>query len=194
MSMTQKLDLTSLKGYLGEKRFHENWRSFLILGIILVVLGVLAIVGANFVTLTSIVFFGILLTVGGVLQILYAIWSRKEQSFAQTILSGIFYTTVGIIMLTLPTVGAIAVTLLLASFYIVVGMFKIIVSLASSILQWKWLLLSGIISLVLGIFIWLEWSTLALWLIGLFIGIDLIFVGWFWIMLSLEARKLPPNE
>jgi uncharacterized membrane protein HdeD (DUF308 family) len=192
--MTEDIESKLSKAYLGEKRFKENWLSFFILGIILVILGVMAIVGVNFVTLTSIVFFGTLLTVGGLLQILYAFWARKEQGFSQTILSGIFYSTVGVIMLTHPTVGAIAVTLLLASFYIVSGIFKIIASLATPMIQWKWLLISGVISLLLGIYIWSEWSSLSLWIIGLFIGIDLIFVGWFWIMLSLTARNLPTKQ
>lgn len=188
--MTNNLELNSLKVYLGEGRFHTNWSSFLILGIILVLLGILAIIGANYATLTSIIFFGVLLAIGGILQIIYSFWGRKGQGFAPTLLAGLFYAIVGLVFITHPTASAIAITLLLAAFYSVSGIFKIIVSLTRPVIQWEWLLFSGIVSFALGMFIWAEWPTIGLWLIGLFIGIDLIFVGWFWIMLGMVAKKL----
>lgn len=188
--MANNLGLSPMETYLGVKRFRENWAAFFVLGIILLILGVLAIVGANFVTLTTIIFFGILLTIGGVLQILYSIWGRKGQGFAQTLLSGILYTIVGVLLLTHPTVSAIAITLLLAAFYTVSGVYKIVLSLFTPVIQWGWLLFSGLVSLALGLLIWSEWPSSGLWLIGLFIGIDLIIVGWYWIMLSLTAKNL----
>jgi uncharacterized membrane protein HdeD (DUF308 family) len=189
--MTNNLVLSPLEVYLGVRQSHEHWLSFLVLGIVLVLLGGLAIIGANFVTLTSIIFFGILLTIGGILQIAYSLWGRRGQAFAQTFLSGLFYTTVGVLMLTHPTVSALAITLLLAAFYTVSGIFKIVFSLTTPVIQWGWLLLSGIVSLALGILIWAELPSSGNWVIGLFIGIDLVFVGWFWIMLSLVGRNLP---
>lgn len=189
--MANNLERTPLEVYLGVKQIHEHWASFLGLGIVLVVLGTLAIIGANFTTMASMVFFGILLTIGGILQIGYAFWGRSGQGFTQTILAGIFYTIVGIMMMSHPASSAIAITLLLAAFYTVSGAFKIVVSTTTPTAQWGWLLFSGIVSLALGILIWAQWPSSGLWLIGLFIGIDLIFVGWFWIMLSLGAKNWP---
>lgn len=188
--MTNNLEPGPLEIYLGKKHLQKKWSSFLILGIILVLLGILAIAGANYATLTSIIFFGILLTVGGILQVIYAFWGRDGQGFAHTLLSGIFYTIVGLVFVTHPAASAIAITLLLAAFYTVSGIYKIIVSLTTPVAQWGWLLFSGIISFALGMLIWAEWPTIGLWLIGLFIGIDLIFLGWFWIMLSIMAKNL----
>lgn len=188
--MTNDLELNPLEVYLGEKYCRENWVSFFLLGIILIILGSIAIIGANYTTLTSVIFFGSLLMIGGILQIIYAFWGRKGQGFAHNILAGIFYTTVGLMFITHPTASALAITLLLAAFYCVSGIFKIIVSLSTPTVQWGWLLFSGIISLALGLLIWSEWPIMGLWIIGLFIGIDLIFLGWFWVMLSLRARKL----
>lgn len=188
--MANNLEQNSFEVYFGKARIHEHWVSYLILGFILVLLGALAIVGANVATLTSIIFFGSLLAIGGVVQIAYSFRGGKGHAFTQTLLSGIFYTTVGVLMFTHPTVSALAITLLLAAFYTVSGIFKIIVSLTTPVIQWGWLLFSGIISLALGIFIWAEWPSAAQWIIGLFIGIDLLFVGWFWIMLSVAAKNL----
>lgn len=182
--------LNPLEVYLGKKHLNEKSSTFLILGIILVLLGILAIFGANYATLTSIIFFGILLAIGGVLQIIYAFWGREGHGFAQTLLSGLLYAIVGLVFITHPTASAVALTLLLAVFYTVSGIFKIVMSLTHRIAQWGWLLFSGIVSLGLGLLIWAEWPTIGLWLIGLFIGIDLIFVGWFWVMLGIMAKKL----
>lgn len=188
------LDPSPLEVYFGTKRIHEHWMSYLFLGILLVILGTLAIIGANVFTLTTIIFFGVLLTIGGILQIIYSFWGRKWQGFSQALLSGILYTTVGILMLTHPKISAMAFTLLFAAFFVVSGAFKIIFSLTTPVMQWGWILFSGIVSFVLGIFIWSEWPESGLWLIGLFIGIDLIFVGWYWIMLSLGAKNLPKGK
>jgi uncharacterized membrane protein HdeD (DUF308 family) len=189
--MENNLDVNPSKVYLGMKRFHENWGSILFLGIVLVVLGALSIIGANIITLTTIVFFGLVLTIGGILQIIYAIWDRHGESFAQTLLSGIFYTIVGILMLTHANTTALAITLLFAAFFTVSGLYKIVYSISGPVIQWGWLLLSGLVSLALGLLIWSELPGAGLWVIGTFIGIDLIFVGWFWIMLSLAAKNLP---
>lgn len=189
--MTNNLESNSLEAYLGDRHFQEKWGSLLFLGIILVLLGTLAIIGANYATLTSIIFFGILLAIGGFMQLGYAFMGRKGQGFTSTLLSGVFYTIVGFVLITHPAVAAIALTLLLAAFYTVNGIFKIVVSLVHPVAQWGWLLFSGIVSLALGLLIWAEWPAIGLWIIGLFIGIDLIITGWFWIILSLKAKNLP---
>jgi uncharacterized membrane protein HdeD (DUF308 family) len=60
--------------------------------------------------------------------------------------------------------------------------------------EWRWLLLNGAVTLLLGFLIWKQWPFSGLWVIGLFIGIDLIFTGWAWVMLSLTARRLTSQE
>lgn len=189
--MTNNLDMHPVEAYVGARQLHKYWPSVLVLGILLVLLGVMAIFAANYTTFASIMFLGSLLTIGGFLQIVYAFWGIRGQGFAQSLLSGIFYTIVGLVFITHPNVTALAITLLLAAFYTVSGIFKIVVSVTTPVVQWGWLLFSGIISLALGLFIWAEWPSVGMWLIGLFIGIDLITIGWFWIILSLMAKKLP---
>jgi uncharacterized membrane protein HdeD (DUF308 family) len=57
--------------------------------------------------------------------------------------------------------------------------------------NWGWLLLHGVINLLLGVLIWRQWPLSGLWVIGLFVGIDMIFNGWSLVMLSLAAKNLP---
>jgi uncharacterized membrane protein HdeD (DUF308 family) len=56
---------------------------------------------------------------------------------------------------------------------------------------WPWVVLNGVITLVLGVMIWRQWPESALWVIGLFLGIDLVFSGWTWVLLALAVRSIP---
>jgi len=70
------------------------------------------------------------------------------------------------------------------------GAFRIGVALSTRMDGWGMLLVSGIITLVLGLMIWNEWPISGIWVIGLFVGIDLIFYGWWLVSLALSVRHL----
>jgi uncharacterized membrane protein HdeD (DUF308 family) len=74
------------------------------------------------------------------------------------------------------------------------GLFRILTAVAARFHHWVWVLLNGVISLVLGLMIWRQWPVSGLWVIGLFIGIDMIFYGWSLIMLALAVRGLPQPQ
>jgi uncharacterized membrane protein HdeD (DUF308 family) len=84
-------------------------------------------------------------------------------------------------------------TLLLACALMVGGLFRIIGSLMYQFPHWGWTLAGGIINLILGVLIWQQWPATALWVIGLFVGIDLIFTGWTWVMLALALKNVQPR-
>ena len=71
------------------------------------------------------------------------------------------------------------------------GIFKIVAALSYRFAAWGWPLVSGIIDVILGVMIWQEWPASALWVIGLFLGINLMFRGINWIGLGLSLRALP---
>lgn len=168
----------------------RNWGWFLFLGIALISLGALAIGASTFVTVASMIFLGALLFAGGVLQIIYAFWAQKWSGFFLALLAGILYTVTGFLLYMHPTAGALSLTLLLAALYTVSGIFRIVGALTTRFDQWGWVLFSGIINLLLGLLIWMGWPETGLWVFGLFIGIDLVFYGWFWVVLSLGARNV----
>jgi uncharacterized membrane protein HdeD (DUF308 family) len=93
-----------------------------------------------------------------------------------------------------PGFGAVSLTLLLAAFFLVGGIFRLVTAAAMRPPSWGWLAASGIVTLLLGILIWSEWPVSGLWVIGLFIGIDMVFSGTWLIMLALAARRLPPSR
>src|SRR4029077_20317291 len=98
---------------------------------------------------------------------------------------------VGVLFLRAPGGALAALTLLVACFLMVGGLFKIIAAVSYRFAAWGWSLASGIIDLFLGVLIWQEWPASALWVIGLFVGINMIFRGFTWIALGLALRSLP---
>ena len=167
---------------------HTNW--FLGVGIALIILGMLAIAASPFVTLASMLFFGVILIAGGIVQMVTAFKTRHGDGFLMNLLGGIFYTVVGILLVLHPLEGALTATLLLAAFYSVGGLFKIVAALTHRFGHWGWILINGLVSLALGIMILMQWPTSGLFIIGLFIGIDLLMLGWVWVALSLSTKKL----
>jgi len=172
------------------EQFRHNWGWFLALGIALVIFGAIALGSSVLATLASVLFFGWLLIFAGALEAVQAFWQRQWGGLFLHLLGGILSVVVGFILVANPVVGALMLTLVLAVFFMVAGLFRILASLTMRFPHWGWVLLSGVISLLLGIFIWRQWPVSGLWVIGAFIGIDLIFSGWAWIMLSLAARRL----
>jgi uncharacterized membrane protein HdeD (DUF308 family) len=152
-------------------------------------LGFIAVGRAVSVTLASMYFFGWLLIIGGVVEAVQAFWQRQWGGLIFHLLSGVLYAVVGFMVLGNPAAGATALTLIIALFFLIAGAFRIIVSLTMRFPEWHWLLLNGAITLLLGLLIWKQWPSSALWVIGLFIGIELIFTGSAWVMLSLAARR-----
>lgn len=167
----------------------KKWAWFLGLGVLLIILGLFAMSSAVYVTMLSVIFLGILLLVGGIAQLIYSFYARKWSGFFLSLLAGILYTVTGFLMVRNPTLSAVTLTLLLASFYTVSGLFRIIGAAMTRFQHWGWVFFSGLISLLLGILIFAEWPLSGLWVIGLFVGIDLVFLGWMWIVISLAAHK-----
>lgn len=179
-----------VKNFTAIEKLRKNWGWFLTLGIVLMILGGLAVATASYVTLASMVFFGVLLLIADGAQIVYTFSLKDWSGFLLSLLSAILYSVVGFLLVTHPVAGALSLTLLLAAFYIVGGIFRIVGSAYLQFEHWGWALFSGIVKLALGILIWLGWPETGMWVFGLFIGIDLIFYGWFWVLLSLTARNI----
>ena len=190
MNTTPELRLFT-KDLVHLKELKKNWGWFLLLGLILIAIGTFAIATSTFVTIVSMIFLGAALLASGVIQIAYSFWMRKWSAFFVSIFAGILYATVGVMLLIHPEATALSLTLLLGAFYVVGGLVRIIASIMTKFNQWGWALFSGVVKLALGVLILSGWPETGLWIFGLFIGIDLIFFGWFWVLLSLGARNLP---
>jgi uncharacterized membrane protein HdeD (DUF308 family) len=168
-----------------------NWLWFVILGIAMVVLGVVALGSVVIASLATALVIGILLLLGGLGETIGAFWCRGWSGFFAHLLSGVLSIVIGLLFLKAPVNALLALTLLVACFLMVEGVFNIVAALSYRFAAWGWLLVGGIIDVILGVLIWQEWPASALWVIGLFVGINLIFRGFNWIGLGLALRSLP---
>lgn len=176
---------------LGLENLRQRWGWFLALGIVLIVLGTVAVGSAVLMTLATMVFIGWLMIIGGLMQVVHAFATKSWGGFFIDLLSGILYVVVGFMIIANPGATAVALTLLISMFLIFGGIFRIVAAVMVRFQNWVWLLLHGVISLLLGILIWQQWPFSGLWVIGLVVGIDMIFNGWSLVMLGLVAKNLP---
>lgn len=165
------------------------WGWMLGMGVVLAVLGVVAIVASVAVSITSIGFFGWLLVIAGIIGIGYTLRHRKSGHFALHLVDAIFALVVGVMLLLNSLAGMLVLTLLMAVYFIVAGVHRIGVALTTHAPGSGWTLLCGIITLLLGVLVWLQWPMAALWIIGLFIGINLLITGVSQIMSALALHR-----
>lgn len=170
----------------------ENWGWILGLGIFLVLLGTLAIGAAVATTLLTVFALGLILLAGGVSKLIYSFWVKDWSGFFLSLLAGLLYAVVGFLFLFKPIQSAAGLTLLIGALFVVSGLFKIIAPIFIRFQYWGWTLFSGVISLLLGILVLAEWPISSLWLIGVFVGIDLLIYGWMFIIFGLTVKNLKP--
>ena len=167
-----------------------NWGWILALGILLIIVGTIAVAMPFVASLASAVAFGALLLMGGIAQLIGAFWTRDWSGFFLSLLMGVLYLVLGVLFLRHPGDAIVAMTLLLACALMVGGLFRIIGSVMYQFPYWGWTLAAGVISLLLGIYIYSQWPFDSFIILGLFVGIDLIFTGWTWVMLALAVKDL----
>jgi uncharacterized membrane protein HdeD (DUF308 family) len=171
----------------------SRWWWFLLLGVLLVVCGVAAIVFPPVMVGTTLavpVLLGVLLMIGGVATVISSFWAGKWSGFLLQLLVGILYLVVGFVFTEHPFETDLALTLFIAILFIIVGVFRTAAALSLQFPQWGWAMLNGVITFLAGIIIYRSLPDGALWVLGLLIGLEMIFNGWMWIMLSLALRAL----
>jgi uncharacterized membrane protein HdeD (DUF308 family) len=176
------------------EEFSRNKGWFLALGILMIVVGIVALGSSIAFTLISMIFFGWLLIFSGAFEAVQSFWQRRWGGLFLHLLVGVLYAVVGFMVVANPGASALVLSLLLAMFFIASGIVRIIAALFMRFPQWGWVLCNGIVTLVLGMMIWRQWPASGLWIIGLFIAIDLIFSGWSWVMLSVAARRMDAQK
>lgn len=171
----------------------QQWWCFLLLGISLIVLGSIAIADpfiTAFTTFAMVLIMGFLLLAAGITQIVSSFWAGKWAGMLMHLLIGVLYCVVGYMIIDKPDVGMIVITKFIAIFLIVSGLIRIVAALVERFHDWGWVLVNGAITLILGLVINRQLPEASLWLIGLFVGIEMIFNGWAWVMLSLGLRRI----
>lgn len=167
----------------------RNWGWILGLGIFFLILGCIGMSMAIGLTLVSMLFFGALLIVGGISHIVDVFKYKEWKGMIWQALIAVLYIIGGCIVIYDPFLASTLITAILAGVLIVIGITRIImaVSLKDS-KGWAWLFLAGITAIILGVLIMIQWPISGLWVIGLFIAIEMIVNGWTYIFIALSLR------
>jgi len=133
--------------------------------------------------------FGGLMLLGAIFQVVTALWGRSWRGFFLHLLAGVLYLIAGLFMVENPLEAAVSLTFLVAACLLVGGILRIGLSVVERFEGWSWVLLNGVVSVMLGVGIWRQWPLSGLWVIGLFVGIEMVFSGLSWVMLGLAVRS-----
>ena len=166
-----------------------HWRLFLAEGIFFIFLGLCAIVVPQFFTVAIVVFLGWILLFGGIVHVSRAFVFPDMPGFGWWLFMGVLQVIVGYLFITKPVAGALTLTMLMTVFFALEGVAKISLALMMRPLaNWGFILFSGITALVFALIIWISWSESAQWLLGLFLGINMVFLGWSLVKISLHHK------
>ncbi len=168
----------------------KKWGWIFVFGIVLMILGVMAIGSPVATTLAIEILLGWIFIIAGIAQALNTLSCWRRGGFIMSLLGTGLFVVIGVLLLTRPMQGVLTLTMLLVIYFLIGGIFKIILALRlRGLSNWGWVFFNGLISLLLAILIWREWPSSARWVIGLLVGIEILIGGWVMILISLTARK-----
>jgi uncharacterized membrane protein HdeD (DUF308 family) len=189
--MSSPGDINQLQRAIAQS-VREHWVLFLVEGIILLILGILAILIPVAASLAVTIILGWLFLVSGIVGLVTTFWARHAPGFWWSLLSAVLAIAAGIVLLAWPVSGTISLTLLLIVFFVIEGVASIMFALEHKKElsgQWGWMLVSGIIDLILAVMIWAGLPSTAAWALGLLVGINMLFGGAALIAMALHARS-----
>ena len=168
----------------------ENRTWFTIFGILLIVLGVLAIAFPFVTTIATKIFLGWLFLIGGIVQIVHAFSAKGWSEFFLDLLMGVLFVIGGGWLAFFPLTGIITLTIFLAAMFVVQGVIEIAMAFRMRPLDgWVWMLLAGLVALAVGILILFDLPSSATWAIGLLVGINLLMTGWAYLLLPMMVAR-----
>jgi uncharacterized membrane protein HdeD (DUF308 family) len=173
---------------------HRHWRLYLGEGIVLVILGFIAILVPPIATLAVTIVLGWLFLISGVIGLYTTFMLRHAPGFWWSLISAALGVLVGGMLLAQPVSGAFSLTLVVIAFFIIEGVASIMFALEHKRElsgRWGWMLVSGIVDLILAMFVFAGLPSTAAWAIGLLVGINMVFGGSALIAMALHARNAP---
>jgi uncharacterized membrane protein HdeD (DUF308 family) len=163
----------------------NNWGWYVALGIVLILVGIYAIWAEGAATVASVWALGIVLVIA---QLITAFMARGAGHIILLLLVGVLDIIVGLMLIEHPVGGALVITLLLAVLLVFGGIFRFVSALWMQFPNYGWVAISGILSTVLGILLWVQWPLSAIWFIGLVVGLNFIFTGVSWTWLGWKLK------
>jgi uncharacterized membrane protein HdeD (DUF308 family) len=174
----------------GIGTLRAKWGWIVALGVVYVVVGFIALGSVLMATVASVFVVGLMMLIAGVAEVINAFQVKTWGKFLLWVLLGILYIVAGFVTFQNPLLAAALLTLLLACSLILSGIMRIILGFSMKRgMPWIWVVLSGAVTLVLGLIILNHWPVSSLYILGLLLGIDLVFAGASWIGMGFGLRK-----
>jgi len=169
---------------------------FLVEGIILVILGILAIAIPPLASLAVTIVLGWLFLISGLSGLVATFMGRGAPGFWWSLLSALLAVVVGIVLLAMPVSGTLTLTILLVAFFLVEGIASIMYALEHRDhlpARWGWMVASGIVDIIIAGLVFAGLPSSAAWAIGLLVGINMLMGGVALVGMALHARNIDPN-
>jgi len=189
-------NLVEMRSTISET-LRAHWRVFLFQGVIMIVLGMVAVATPVLATLVVDIYIGWLFLISGVVGLIAMFSARNVPGFLWSFVTALLCIVVGGLLLWSPLEGAWSLTILLTAFFVVEGIFQAVAALIyrnEMPGSWSWMLVSGLADLALAAIIIMGWPGSVTWALGLLVGVNLLTSGWAIVMVALGARKFvqPP--
>jgi uncharacterized membrane protein HdeD (DUF308 family) len=160
------------------------------LGIALIALGLAAVVAPVVAGSALVIVIGFILLIAGTVPIVRELKAEASKERTIGLILGIITALAGIAVIGHPLFGLKFLTVLLVGYFVVEGVWKIVVSFRyKPATGWKWLLASGVLSLVLGLLIWNQWPVSGMWAVGVLVGVNLLGTGLALVTLASTLNK-----
>lgn len=172
----------------------NNATWYMITGIALIIVGVLAIISSTTATLFSVTYLGVFLIIRAIVEWIQAYKLYHGKNFLMHAAIGLLFLLAGLFITTYPLSAAAYITIMIAAFFVATGLVQTISAATQHVYNTGLFLLCGLLTLALGILIWYGWPTSSLWVIGTLVGIHLITSGTIWVMVARQAQKIGKIE
>ncbi|MFG1344202.1 HdeD family acid-resistance protein [Xanthobacter autotrophicus DSM 431] len=167
-----------------------NWGWFVVVGIAFIVLGFVALAHVLASTVATVFYVGLLMAAGGVVQVIHAFRVQGWGRFFYWLLAGLLYVVAGGLMFSNPLLGAGVLTLMIGVALAVEGIFRVTAGIGARPGKgWGWIVVSGLVTLLLGFIIIARWPVNSVYILGLFLGVDLIVNGVGTLLFGLTLRE-----
>lgn len=189
--------MTNASQTLGDPRagpdtapLRAKWGWIVALGVVYTVAGFIALGSVAMATVVSVFVVGVMMIVAGVAEVISAFQIKSWGKFLLWVLLGLLYVVAGFVTFQNPLLAAVLLTLILGASLVASGIMRIILAFSMKReTPWIWVALSGAITLLLGVLILMRWPVSSVYILGLFLGIDLIFAGASWVGIGLGLRR-----
>ena len=167
-----------------------KWGWIVALGVVYLIAGFIALGSVAMATVASVLIVGVMMIIAGVAEVISAFQIKSWGKFLLWVLLGLLYVVAGFVTFQNPLLAAVLLTLVLGASLVASGIMRIILAFSMKReAPWIWVALSGVITVLLGALVLARWPVSSLYILGLFLGIDLIMAGAAWIGLGFGLHR-----